>query len=141
LRRITRYPNRRLYDSEQGKYVNLAFIKCLINDNVQFEIINAKTNENVTRNVLLKIIQESEVNNSQSILTSLLLKKLIMFYDSGMESKIREYLQKTVTEMIEHQDLFMRMTKSFPKMPIEQMFSLQMTKYQKTLEAFNKKKF
>ena len=141
MRRITRYPNRRLYDSEQGKYVNLDFIKCLINDNVEFEIINAKTNENVTRNVLLKIIQESEVNNSQSILTSLLLKKLIMFYDSGMESKIREYLQKTVTEMIEHQDLFMRMTKSFPKMPIEQMFSLQMTKYQKTLEAFNKKKF
>ena len=141
MRRITRYPNRRLYDSEQGKYVNLAFIKCLINDNVEFEIINAKTNENVTRNVLLKIIQESEVNNSQSILTSLLLKKLIMFYDSDMESEIREFLQKTVTEMIEHQDLFMRMTKSFPKMPIEQMFSLQMTKYQKTLEAFNKKKF
>ena len=141
MRRITRYPNRRLYDSEQGKYVNLAFIKCLINDNVQFEIINAKTNENVTRNVLLKIIQESEVNNSQSILTSLLLKKLIMFYDSDMESEIREYLQKTVTEMIEHQDLFMRMTNSFPKIPIEQMFSLQMAKYQKTLEAFNKKKF
>ncbi|MEQ3657937.1 MAG: polyhydroxyalkanoate synthesis repressor PhaR [Glaciecola sp.] len=101
---IKKYPNRRLYDSSQSKYVNLDFIKVLINDRVEFKIVDSKTDADLTKSVLLQIISESETNEQQSLLTDVLLKQLIRFYDSDMEVFVRQYLEQSIVQFIEQQD-------------------------------------
>jgi polyhydroxyalkanoate synthesis repressor PhaR len=101
---IKKYPNRRLYDSSQSKYVNLDFIKVLINDRVEFKIVDSKTDADLTKSVLLQIISESESNEHQSLLTDVLLKQLIRFYDSDMEVFVRQYLEQSIVQFIEQQD-------------------------------------
>lgn len=101
---IKKYPNRRLYDSTQSKYVNLDFIKVLINDRVEFKIVDSKTEADITKSVLLQIISESEANEQQSLLTDVLLKQLIRFYDSDMEIFVRQYLEQSIVQFIEQQD-------------------------------------
>ncbi|PKI00546.1 polyhydroxyalkanoate synthesis repressor PhaR [Glaciecola sp. 33A] len=101
---IKKYPNRRLYDSSQSKYVNLDFIKILINDRIEFKIVDSKTDADITKSVLLQIISESEANEQQSLLTDVLLKQLIRFYDSDMEVFVRQYLEQSIVQFIEQQD-------------------------------------
>lgn len=101
---IKKYPNRRLYDSTQSKYVNLDFIKVLINDRIEFKIVDSKTDADITKSVLLQIISESEANEQQSLLTDVLLKQLIRFYDSDMEVFVRQYLEQSIVQFIEQQD-------------------------------------
>lgn len=101
---IKKYPNRRLYDTTQSKYVNLDFIKVLINDRIEFKIIDSKTDADLTKLVLLQIISESETNEQQSLLTDVLLKQLIRFYDSDMEVFVRQYLEQSIVQFIEQQD-------------------------------------
>ena len=81
---IKKYPNRRLYDTSQSKYINLDHIKTLINARTEFEIVDSKTSDVITKSILLQIISESETNQSQSLLTDKLLQQLIRFYDSDM---------------------------------------------------------
>ena len=104
VRVIKKYPNRRLYDSSQSKYVNLDFIKILINDRIEFKIVDSKTDADITKSVLLQIISESEANEQQSLLTDVLLKQLIRFYDSDMEVFVRQYLEQSIVQFIEQQD-------------------------------------
>jgi polyhydroxyalkanoate synthesis repressor PhaR len=101
---IKKYPNRRLYDSSQSKYVNLDFIKILINDRVEFKIVDSKTEVDITKSVLLQIISESEANEQESLLTDVLLKQLIRFYDSDMEVFVRQYLEQSILQFISQQD-------------------------------------
>lgn len=101
---IKKYPNRRLYDSSQSKYINLDFIKILINDRTEFKIVDSKTEADITKSVLLQIISESEANEQQSLLTDVLLKQLIRFYDSDMEVFVRQYLEQSIVQFIAQQD-------------------------------------
>ncbi len=59
-RTIKKYPNRRLYDTETSTYITLADVKQLVLDNVGFKVVDAKSNEDITRSILLQIILELE---------------------------------------------------------------------------------
>ncbi len=59
-RLIKKYPNHRLYDSAEGKYVALDDIKRLVLDDVPLNVVDAKKGEEITHSILLKIIVEQE---------------------------------------------------------------------------------
>ncbi len=109
---IKKYPNRRLYDTTQSQYVNLEYIKSLINDGKEFQVIDSKSKEDITKSLLLQIISESETNDNQSLLTNSLLKQLIRFYDSDMQYFVRDYLEHSLVTLIEQQDKMQGMMKS-----------------------------
>ena len=60
LRIIKKYPNRRLYDTEQSRYITLAEVRQLVMDGVEFEVRDANSGEDLTRSLLLQIIAEQE---------------------------------------------------------------------------------
>ena len=60
VRVIKKYPNRRLYDTDTSSYITLAEVKALVMDNEPFVVRDAKTNEDLTRSILLQIILEEE---------------------------------------------------------------------------------
>lgn len=109
---IKKYPNRRLYDTSQSKYINLDHIKTLINARTEFEIVDSKTSDVITKSILLQIISESETNQSQSLLTDKLLQQLIRFYDSDMQPYVRQNLEQSLVQFIEQQDKVQSLVKN-----------------------------
>ena len=101
---IKKYPNRRMYDTSQSQYVNLDYIKQLIIDHQDFEVVSSKGGEDLTKTILLQIISESETNEQQSLLTNALLKQLIRFYGGDMQVFVRQYLEQSMSSFLEQQD-------------------------------------
>ncbi|MBU3020763.1 polyhydroxyalkanoate synthesis repressor PhaR [Aestuariibacter sp. A3R04] len=101
---IKKYPNRRLYDTSCSQYVNLDYIKGLINDREEFKVIDSKTEDDITKSLLLQIISESEADQNQSLLTNSLLKQLIRYYDTDMQFFLRQYLEQSLLAFIDQQD-------------------------------------
>ena len=112
VRVIKKYPNRRLYDTAQSQYVNMDYIKALVKARTEFNVVDSKSGEDVTKTILLQIISESETNEQQSILTNKLLMQLIRFYDSDMQVFLREYLEQSLVNFMEQQDQLQGMMKN-----------------------------
>jgi polyhydroxyalkanoate synthesis repressor PhaR len=101
---IKKYPNRRLYDTSKSQYVNLEAIKELVMSHKEFEVVDSKTGENLTKSILLQIITEQEANDQQALLTQTVLKQLIRFYGSDTQMFMRQYLEQSVSLFLERQD-------------------------------------
>lgn len=128
-----------MYDTTQSKYVNLEFIKRLINDRLEFKIVDSKSDADITKSVLLQIIAESESNEHQSLLTDALLKQLIRFYDSEMEVFVRQYLEQSLVQFIEQQDKVQSMVKNMVDNSPMTVFS-KMMEQNMSVWNFTKKK-
>ncbi|NVK56367.1 MAG: polyhydroxyalkanoate synthesis repressor PhaR [Alteromonadaceae bacterium] len=109
---IKKYPNRRLYDTSKSQYVNMDYIKTLVNERTEFNVVDSKTGDDVTKAILLQIISDSETNEHQSLLTNKLLKQLIRFYDSDMQLYLRDYLEQSLISFMEQQDNLQGMMKN-----------------------------
>ena len=55
---IKKYPNRRLYDTEISSYITLEDVRKLVLEQVPFCVRDAKSNDDITRSILLQIILE-----------------------------------------------------------------------------------
>ena len=102
MRLIKKYPNRRLYDTQSSSYITLADVKELVIKQDQFQVIDAKTNEDLTRSILLQIILEEE-NAGTPMFTHDVLTQLIRFYGGAMQGIVGNYLEKNIHAFIEIQ--------------------------------------
>ena len=109
---IKKYPNRRLYDTEHSKYVNLEYILGLIKEHKDFQVIDSKTEEDQTKTILLQIITEQETDEKRSLLTNTLLKQLIRFYNSDMQPMVRNYMEQALAGFLEQQEAMQAMVKN-----------------------------
>ena len=92
---IKKYPNRRLYDTEISSYITVEEVRQLILDGEQFEVRDAKTGEDLTRQVLLQIIAEQE-QGGEPVLSTQLLSQIIRFYGDSMQGFMGSYLEKNI---------------------------------------------
>lgn len=95
VRVIKKYPNRRLYDTDTSSYITLAEVKQLVMDNENFSVRDAKTNEDLTRSILLQIILEEETAGVP-LFTEPVLANIIRFYGNAMQGFMGAYLEKNV---------------------------------------------
>jgi polyhydroxyalkanoate synthesis repressor PhaR len=76
MRTIKRYPNRKLYDTHEKKYVTLNGIAALIRDGEEVQVVDHTTGEDLTAVTLTQIIFEQEKQQSgflpHSVLTGLI---------------------------------------------------------------------
>ena len=105
LRIIKKYPNRRLYDTEISSYVTLEDIRQLVQDSEVFEVHDAKTNQDLTRQVLLQIITERE-EHGQPLLSANLLSQLIRFYGDSLQGFMGSYLERSMQTFLDQQQQF-----------------------------------
>ncbi len=92
---IKKYPNRRLYDTDTSTYITLAEVKQLVMDTESFVVRDAKTNEDLTRAILLQIILEEEAGGAP-MFTEAVLGNIIRFYGHAMQGFMGSYLEKNV---------------------------------------------
>ncbi|MCI0399858.1 MAG: polyhydroxyalkanoate synthesis repressor PhaR [Gammaproteobacteria bacterium] len=102
---IKKYPNRRLYDTEISKYITLADIRRLVLDQVDFTVRDAKTDEDITRSILLQVIMEEE-EDGEPIFTTDMLTKIIRFYGDAVQGLATDFLQQSLTMFVEQQKLY-----------------------------------
>jgi polyhydroxyalkanoate synthesis repressor PhaR len=99
---IKKYANRRLYDTEESRYVALEDIRQLVMDGRHFRIVDAQGGEDITRSILLQIIVEQE-EKGQPILSTRLLEQLIRYYGDNLQSFVGAYLEKSMDFFIKEQ--------------------------------------
>lgn len=102
LRLIKKYPNRRLYDTQTSSYITLADVKELVLKHEDFQVIDAKSNDDLTRSILLQIILEEE-NAGAPMFSHDVLTQFIRFYGNAMQGVMGNYLEKNVQAFLEIQ--------------------------------------
>ncbi len=102
-RLIKKYPNRRLYDTAESKYVALDDIKRLVLNDVPLNVVDARTGEDITRSILLQVIVEQE-ERGQPILTTELMEKIIRFYGDALQALMATFLERSVDSFIAQQE-------------------------------------
>ncbi len=102
-RLIKKYPNRRLYDTETSTYITLSDVKQLVLENEEFRVLDAKSNEDLTRSILLQIILEEE-SGGLPMFSSPMLSQIIRFYGHAMQGMMGAYLEKNIQAFIDIQN-------------------------------------
>jgi polyhydroxyalkanoate synthesis repressor PhaR len=102
LRLIKKYPNRRLYDTQTSSYITLADVKELVLKHEEFQVVDAKSGEDLTRQILLQIILEEE-SAGAPMFSHDVLTQFIRFYGNAMQGIMGSYLERNVQAFLEIQ--------------------------------------
>jgi len=92
---ITKYPNRRLYDTEESRYVTLADIRNLVTEKIEFLVRDRKSGEDITRSILLQVITEQE-QQGISVMSRDFLSEVIRSYDKAIPEFASDYLEESM---------------------------------------------
>jgi polyhydroxyalkanoate synthesis repressor PhaR len=92
---IKKYPNRRLYDTVESRYITLEDIRRLVTEKVEFVVIDKKTQEDITRSILLQVISEQEHTGSP-MMSQDFLAQVIRSYGGTMQTMAGDYLEQSL---------------------------------------------
>ena len=95
LRLIKKYPNRRLYDTKTSSYITLADVKQMVLKQEEFQVVDAKSGDDLTRQILLQIILEEE-SGGMPLFSPDLLSQLIRSYGGAMQGMMGSYLERNI---------------------------------------------
>jgi polyhydroxyalkanoate synthesis repressor PhaR len=121
---VKKYPNRRLYDTDTSTYITLADVKQLVMDHQSFVVRDAKTNEDLTRSILLQIILEEEAGGAP-MFSEAALANIIRFYGHAMQGFMGSYLEKNVQAFTDVQAQMAEQSKSFTPETWAQFMNVQ----------------
>jgi polyhydroxyalkanoate synthesis repressor PhaR len=121
---IKKYPNRRLYDTDTSTYITLADVKQLVMESESFVVRDAKTNEDLTRSILLQIILEEEAGGAP-MFSEAALSNLIRFYGHAAQAFMGTYLEKNVQAFTDIQAKLAEQSKTLTPEMWAQFMSMQ----------------
>ena len=93
---IKKYANRRLYNTDTSSYITLDDLASMVRENVDFQVLDAKTGDDITHTILTQIIVEEEASGSQHMLPVSFLRDLIGMYGNSMQSMMPSYLEASM---------------------------------------------
>jgi polyhydroxyalkanoate synthesis repressor PhaR len=102
---IKKYANRRLYNTRTSAYVTLEDLAAMVREGVDFVVYDAKTNDDLTRQILTQIIFEEE-SRGESPLPVQFLRQLIGFYGGSMQGVLPSYLEMSLANFGRQQEQF-----------------------------------
>jgi polyhydroxyalkanoate synthesis repressor PhaR len=102
VRIIKKYPNRRLYDTTISSYITLEDVRRLVLEHTSFCVRDAKSNEDITRNILLQIIVDRE-EGGEPMFTTEVLQQIIRFYGDTLHGMVAAYLDKSMRVFVKQQ--------------------------------------
>jgi polyhydroxyalkanoate synthesis repressor PhaR len=132
---IKKYPNRRLYDTVVSRYITVADVRDLVMKKAEFKVVDANSNEDITRPTLMQIIMEQEAGG-QPLFTTDILSKMIRFYGNSVQGVFSTYLERSLELFVEQQTRLQRQVREMmtsSSTPFELMADLT----QRNLEIWN----
>jgi polyhydroxyalkanoate synthesis repressor PhaR len=103
-RLIKKYPNRRLYDTSESRYVTLDEVRELVLQEIPFKVVDRQSEEDITRNILLQIIMEQE-SGGEPLFSSDVLSRFIRNYGEAANNGFAEYLDTSLRFFSEQQQV------------------------------------
>ena len=102
---IKKYANRRLYNTETSSYITLEHLAAMTREGREFRVVDARTDEDITHNVLTQIIMEEE-SRGQTMLPVSFLRQLIAMYGDQMQWEVPGYLEASMDAFRRNQQQF-----------------------------------
>ena len=119
-RLIKKYPNRRLYDTSTSCYITLDEVRKLVVDGLPFKVVEKKTNEDLTRNILLQIIMDYESGDGEPMFSIDLLIRFIRNYGESSQDSFKSYMEQSMEFFTQQQDILKeQLTKPIIENPAE----------------------
>jgi polyhydroxyalkanoate synthesis repressor PhaR len=103
MRTLKKYPNRRIYDTQESHFVTLDDVRQMVLRHEVFQVIDSKSGEDLTRNTLLQIIADMEGEGHASVLTNKVLEDLIRFYGDAMGGVLGNYIEQSIAAFVEQE--------------------------------------
>ena len=127
---IKKYPNRRLYDTEESRYITLADIRRLVLERIDFVVIDKKSEEDITRSILLQVISEQE-EAGEPLFSRDFLSQAIRSYGT-MQGLVSSYMEQSLKLFMGQQQQMRDRIKGVVGMdPVGAVTSLTMRNYQR----------
>jgi polyhydroxyalkanoate synthesis repressor PhaR len=104
---IKKYPNRRLYDTVESRYITLADVRRLVVERIDFIVVAKKNNTDITRSILHQVIAEQE-HLAEPILSQELMVNVIRSYGTTMQGQVSPLLETSLRQLLNQQPQPMR---------------------------------
>ena len=133
---IKKYANRRLYNTESSSYITLEHLAQMTRDGREFRVVDAKTDEDITHNVLTQIIMEEE-SRGQTMLPVSFLRQLIALYGDSMQAMVPGYLEASMDSFRRNQAQFKTAVEgAFAGSPFAELAKRNMEMFEAAANAF-----
>ena len=96
-RTIRKYPNRRLYDTAESRYITLADIRRLVLERIDFVVVDRRTQEDITRSILLQVIAAQE-DDGEPVMSCDFLSQVIRSQGADGMRTMGSYLEQSVKQ-------------------------------------------
>ena len=137
---IKKYANRRLYNTRSSSYITLDFLAKLTREGKDFQVVDAKSGDDITHNILTQIIMEEE-SSGQQMLPVGFLRELISMYGNSMQSMIPQYLEASMEAFRKNQEKFQTaMEGSIKNSPFAQLARQNLAMFEAASSAFTPRK-
>ncbi|MBY0300790.1 MULTISPECIES: polyhydroxyalkanoate synthesis repressor PhaR [Sphingomonas] len=133
---IKKYANRRLYNTESSSYITLEHLAAMTREGREFRVVDAKTDEDITHNVLTQIIMEEE-SRGQTMLPVNFLRQLIALYGDSMQAMVPGYLDASMDSFRRNQSQFKSAVEgAFAGSPFAEIAKHNMAMFEAAANAF-----
>ncbi|QYJ06065.1 polyhydroxyalkanoate synthesis repressor PhaR [Qipengyuania flava] len=133
---IKKYANRRLYNTDTSSYITLDDLAKMVRENVDFNVLDAKTGDDITHTILTQIIVEEESHGTQMLPVSFL-RDLISMYGNSMQAMMPSYLEASMANLRKNREqLQAAFAKGIESNPLAKMAEANFKMMQNAAEAF-----
>ena len=133
---IKKYANRRLYNTETSSYITLEHLAAMTREGRDFKVVDAKTDDDITHNVLTQIIMEEE-SRGQTMLPVNFLRQLIALYGDSMQAMVPGYLEASMESFRRNQDQFKAAVEgAFANSPFAEIAKRNLQMFEAAASAF-----
>ncbi|OQW44149.1 MAG: polyhydroxyalkanoate synthesis repressor PhaR [Proteobacteria bacterium SG_bin6] len=137
---IKKYANRRLYNTESSTYITLEHLAAMTRAGRDFKVVDAKSDEDITHNVLTQIIMEEE-SRGQTMLPVSFLRQLIAMYGDSMQALVPGYLEASMEGFRRNQAQFKSAVEgAFAHSPFAEIAKRNMEMFEAATAAFGPRK-
>lgn len=133
---VKKYANRRLYNTETSSYITLDHLAGMIRAGRDFKVVDAKTDEDITHNVLTQIIMEEE-SRGETMLPVNFLRQLISMYGDSMQAMVPGYLEASMDSFRRNQEQFKSAVEgAFANTPFADMAKRNLAMFEAATQGF-----
>ena len=133
---VKKYANRRLYNTETSSYITLDHLAAMTREGRDFKVVDAKTDEDITHNVLTQIIMEEE-SRGQTMLPVSFLRQLITMYGDSMQAMVPAYLEASMDSFRRNQAQFQSAVEgAFAGSPFAELAKRNLAMFEAATNAF-----
>ncbi|WP_260599663.1 polyhydroxyalkanoate synthesis repressor PhaR [Sphingomonas endolithica] len=133
---IKKYANRRLYNTETSSYITLEHLAAMTREGRDFKVVDAKTDADITHNVLTQIIMEEE-SRGETMLPINFLRQLISMYGDSMQTMVPGYLEASMDSFRRNHDQFKSAVEgAFANSPFADIAKRNMAMFEAAATAF-----